>query len=217
MDRSRIAIVIPAYNEVNTIRRVVREALLHGTPIVVDDASNDGTGDVAEKEGALVVRHKKNRGYDGALNSGFAMASDSGFNYVITLDADGQHNPALIQQYVALLRDSADLVVGIRPTKARMSERIFGIITTLLYNIRDPLCGMKGYRMSLYQKLGHFDSYNSIGTELTLYAAKHKYKIVQVDVSIGARDSGTPRFGRFFWANWIILRALIIGLMAKKR
>ncbi len=214
MDRSSVAIVIPAYNEQESIGQVVSRASAHGVPIVVDDASSDDTKTNAKRNGAIVIRHEENRGYDGALNSGFAAAADRGFKFIITMDADGQHDEALIEKFLSLLEDSADIVVGIRPARARLSERIFCAVVRMLYGIADPLCGMKGYRMKLYRDLGYFDSYGSIGTELTLFAAKRKYRIEQLDVPIAERLAGSTRFGRSLKAEWKILRALFKGLMA---
>lgn len=213
MDRSRVAIVIPAYNEGKTIRRIVEGVLPHGVPLVVDDASDDGTGDLARKAGALVVRNARNCGYDGALSAGFDAASKQDFDYVITLDADGQHDPSILGRYVELLGGPVDLIVGIRPTRARFGERVFGWATNFFYGIKDPLCGMKGYRMSLFRDAGCFDTYESIGTQLMMFALKKKgYKIVQTEIPIGKRECGSPRFGRIFTTNWKILRALVLGL-----
>jgi glycosyltransferase involved in cell wall biosynthesis len=214
MDRSSVAIVIPAYNEQDTIGQVVSRASAHGVPIVVDDASKDDTKANAEHSGAIVIRHEQNRGYDGALNSGFAAASERDFEFIITMDADGQHDESLIERFLSLLAESADIVVGVRPSRARLSERVFCFVTRKLYGIRDPLCGMKGYRMELYRALGHFDSYGSIGTELTIFAAKHKYRIKQIDVPIARREAGSTRFGRSLKAEWKIFRALLKGLFA---
>lgn len=113
---------------------------------------------------------------------------------------------------MSLLQHSAALAVGIRPARARTVETLFALLTSVLYGIRDPLCGMKGYRMALYRELGHFDSYGSVGTELALYAAKRRYRIAQFKVPI-ARRLGPSRFGDSLKANWQFLRALIRGLL----
>ena len=96
MDRSRVAIVIPALNESQTIVGVVAAAADYGVPIVVDDGSTDGTAALSIQAGAVVVSHQKNLGYDSALNSGFKKAADLGCEIIVTLDADGQHEPSLI-------------------------------------------------------------------------------------------------------------------------
>ena len=107
-------------------------------------------------------------------------------------------------------------MVGIRPQKDRLGEWLFGCVTTFLYGIRDPLCGMKGYRTTLYRSLGHFDSYRSVGTELMLFAARNKYRIDQLEVPVSDRGNGSSRFGRRFKANKQIVRALLVGLIGRK-
>ena len=100
MDRCRVALVIPALNEEKTIYEVVKESLKFGLVVVVDDGSVDQTAKFAELGGAVVVSHEKNKGYDSALNSGFIKAESLGCEYIITLDADGQHNPKLIHKFI---------------------------------------------------------------------------------------------------------------------
>ena len=93
MDGSRLAIVIPAYNEAATIWDVVESVAHVGRVFVVDDASTDDTATLAEQAGAIVVRQTHNQGYDAALEAGFGAASLSDASAVITMDADGQHQP----------------------------------------------------------------------------------------------------------------------------
>src|SRR5271166_5984567 len=93
VERSRIAIIVPALNEAATIGPVLARVKQYGSPIVVDDGSGDETAQLARAAGAAVVTHAVNQGYDAALNSGFAYAARMGCAYAITIDADGQHNP----------------------------------------------------------------------------------------------------------------------------
>jgi glycosyltransferase involved in cell wall biosynthesis len=212
VDRSELAIVIPAFNEEKSIGKVVIQVMQYGRALVVNDASSDATAIIAAKAGAEVVTHPLNQGYDGALSSGFRRARELGCKYVITVDADGQHNPTLIAEYIRHLEGASELVLGIRDRKQRISEHIFAAVTTLLYGIRDPLCGMKGYRMALYERLGHFDSFGSIGTELALYAVKNHHPFSQIEVPTFDRE-GAPRFARLIRANYLILRAMVLSFV----
>lgn len=212
MDRSKVAIIIPAFNEAQSIAAVISKALPYGTVIVTDDASTDGTSSIALASGAQVVKHHDNQGYDAALNSGFAKADELRCDYAITFDADGQHDASLLPKFIDLLNNGVDLVIGIRPQTARLGEYVFCLYTRWKFGVRDPLCGMKGYRMSLYQARGWFDSYQSIGTELMLFGLRQQYSFEQVEVPIADRQESTPRFGRLLRANWKILRAIIISL-----
>ena len=212
MDRSRIAIVMPALNEADSIGSVVEQATHYGLPIVVDDGSTDDTGKIARAAKAEVVRHERNYGYDRALESGFARAASLDCELVITMDADGQHNVDLLQHFVSELDRGAEVVIGVRNRRQRVSEHLFAWVANWLWGVSDPLCGMKGYRISVYRQLGHFDSYSSIGTELALYAARNGFRISQIPVLCRERI-GTPRFGGSLLANWRILRSLILSFI----
>lgn len=215
MERSRVAIIVPALNEQRSIASVVAAVAGYGLPIVVSDGSTDGTAEAAAAAGAIVVRHEQNHGYDAALNSGFIRAAELGAEFAITLDADGQHDPALIPSFTRLLANGERLVVGVRPRPARISERMFATYTRLAYGIHDPLCGMKGYAMSAYRELGHFDSYRSIGTELMLHTVRAGHSVAEVDVPIAPRH-GAPRLGGALRGNVRIFRALLLALLPSR-
>jgi glycosyltransferase involved in cell wall biosynthesis len=210
MDRSRIGIVIPALNEESSIGIVIEKCRCWGIPIVVDDGSSDQTREVSRLAGAEVVSHSVNSGYDAALNSGFVQAAKLGCEFVVTIDADGQHDPELIGKIIALLNEGADVVVGIRDKRQRLAEHCFAWVTQVLYGMSDPLCGLKGYRMAVYDALGYFDSYNSIGTELALFSVRSGYRLEQIPIIVRERN-GTPRFGRKLSANYKIFRALFLS------
>lgn len=214
MDRSDLtAIIIPAYNEEKTIAMVIEKVKPYGTVIVVNDASKDGTAALANKTGAVVVSHNANKGYDGALNSGFSKADELGCHYAITFDADGQHEASIIERYLDFLQNqNYDLVLGVRPKKARISEDIIGVYFRLRFGIKDILCGMKGYNMSLYKKNGGFDHIKSIGAELTMISVKSKCRFIQVPVPIYHRI-GKARFGNVIKSNMRIIKALFKVIM----
>lgn len=211
MDRSRVALIIPAYNEADSIAAVVSACVARGCVVVVDDGSRDATAQRAAAAGAYVVSHAINRGYDAALDTGFAAAARLGCDYAITLDADGQHDPLLVERFIDALELGADIVAGVRPGLPRAGERLFAALARWRFGVRDPMCGMKAYRMVLYQQLGHFDSYRSIGSELLLHAASHGARVVECAVPTRPRV-GSSRFGGALLANWRIVRAMCIGL-----
>jgi len=209
----KVAIVIPAYNESSTISQVVNQVKQIGIVIVVDDASSDATSELAEKAGAVVVRHNSNRGYDGALQSGFEKADQLGVDSVITFDADGQHDPAVLDKIVADLKvPGMCLVLGIRPAPARLAEAVFNFWTRLRFGVNDILCGLKGYRMDLYRQHGCFDHVGSIGTELALSGLRGDCGFTTIYVPISDRDDGQARFGSSFRANIRIFRAFLLAI-----
>ena len=126
------AVIIPAYNEARFIGSVVIQARRYAsTVIVVDDGSQDGTPEVAQAAGALVIRHEVNSGKGVALKTGFQHARHlDGVQVILTVDGDGQHNCAEIPELARpILEGRADLVVGSRFLSKKSDTpgwRIFG-------------------------------------------------------------------------------------------
>jgi len=208
---NQFALVIPAWNEASAISDVIAGIVRYGTPIVVDDGSTDDTSQLANRAGAIVVRHPLNQGYDKALESGLFKAIEHGFGYAITLDADGQHLPKTVHAFKTELTNGADLVIGTRDHHQRLAEFVFAIVGKAVWGIADPLCGMKGYRLCHLAKLGHFDSYRSIGTEFAIRCARSRLNLRQVQVPTQIR-AGSSRFGSGLRPNYRIFRAMLIGL-----
>lgn len=211
MDRSRLGIVVPALNEAATIGAVVSRISAYGLPIVIDDASTDATATLARSAGADVVSHAVNQGYDGALNSGFARAAELGCSHVITIDADGQHNPDQLAEMIQHLNHGYTLVVGVRDHYQRFGEVLFAYCTKRLWNISDPLCGMKAYSLDLYRQAGFFDDFKSIGSALAVRSVAHGCRFIEMPIITRDRLDA-PRFGHKLAANYKILRAMVILL-----
>ncbi len=220
MDRSRIAILIPAFREAATIGSVVRAAREHAEVIVVDDASPDETGAEAARAGAIVIRNETNLGYDGTLNRAFEEALARGFAYAITMDADGEHDPALVASFKSLLADEGmPLVLGVRPHKQRFAEIVMGLYVRLRFGARDILCGMKGYDLRLAAENRGLRSH-----ELHRHGTRNRTRVAEVRASgrfpCAARGAGCcasdrptcGRYMRIFAALGEIVRADIRGL-----
>lgn len=215
MEKYRVSIIIPALNESATVANIVTAVREYGIPVVIDDGSTDNTAELAIKSGAVVVVHNVNLGYDAALNSGFIKASELGSEIIVTIDADGQHDPSLIQKFIETIDAGADLVVGVRSRRQRFAEHLFAFYTKLRFGVKDPLCGMKAYRKKVYEDLGHFDSYGSIGTELTIFAAKKRARIGQIAFKVRDRR-GESRFGKKLSGNYKIIRAMMLSFWKVK-
>ena len=212
----RVAIVIPAFNEEEAISRVVNGISGYGTVIVVNDGSTDNTEQVALASGALVVSHDLNRGYDKALATGLLKALGEQFDFAITFDGDGQHAPELIKYFLSELIGGADIVIGYRDKYQRVSETIFARLAKILWGISDPLCGMKGYRLSKLKCIDSVCTYPSIGTELAIRAVRSGWNIGQVAVNTFDRN-GKSKFGAGLSANLRILRAMLLGVFLAKQ
>lgn len=110
----RIVALIPAFNESERIGKVITQTLQFLPVLVVDDGSRDNTGEIARNLGAEVIRQEPNQGKGAALLSGFRHAAEQGFDAVLTLDADGQHDPTEIPLFLHEFENGADLVIGRR-------------------------------------------------------------------------------------------------------
>lgn len=205
----KIAIIIPAYNEEASIGNVLEGLQCYEHIIVVDDGSRDKTVSIAEKNGAIVVKHEVNKGYDGALRSGLLKAIEIEADIAITIDADGQHNPGNIEQILKKAQESeADCVIGTRPSRARISEKIFCIYTRLRFGITDILSGLKAYRTSVLKEYLDALELNSAGTAVALKMAKKGRKIYEVPIEIRPRK-GSARIGNALKANMYIFGAML--------
>jgi len=110
-----IVALIPTYNEIEHVAEVVRRTRIYLPVVVIDDGSTDGSGAAAEAAGAIVLRHSENRGKGAALATGIGWALKQGCEAVITLDADGQHDPDEIPSFLAAYRrDLGDILIGRR-------------------------------------------------------------------------------------------------------
>jgi glycosyltransferase involved in cell wall biosynthesis len=113
-DETRLLILIPAHNEARTIAELVARCRAYAPVLVVDDGSSDETAALARSAGATVVSHPRNRGKSAALRTGFRIALEQGYAAVLTLDGDGQHDPAEIPRLLEAHRRGARLVIGSR-------------------------------------------------------------------------------------------------------
>lgn len=110
--------MIPAYNEESRIEPVIRGAGQYLPVLVVDDGSKDSTANVADAAGAMVLSLNTNQGKGSALQAGFRKAVEDGFEAVVTLDADGQHDPAEIPGFLQVFNEQqVDLIIGKRDFK----------------------------------------------------------------------------------------------------
>jgi len=118
--RGRIVALVPAHDEAGQVATTVAGALRHLAVLLVDDGSSDDTAGIAEGAGARVVRQQPNQGKGAALRTGFRLALDDGVEAVVTLDADGQHDPAEIPAFLAayarrtLAGQPTELIIGRR-------------------------------------------------------------------------------------------------------
>ena len=211
MGRSRL-IIIPAKNEAKTIRKVIKQSLKYGEVVVIDDGSTDNTLKISKKNGAKTIKNKNNLFYDKTLNVGFEYAKKKKFKYIVTVDADGEHDLKMIPIFFKLLNDGYDLILGKRNKLPRFSEKLASFVYKKKYNICDLYCGMKGYNLKWVRKFKVFDRFNSLGTDLATRIIKNKNsKYKEIIVKTNLRKD-TPRIGNIFSGNYKVFRSFILNL-----
>ena len=186
MMQSDICAIIPAYNAAATVGQVIRGALNHVSCVLVaDDGSVDDTGRIASKAGATVITINKNRGKGHALKQLFNLAMERGFDAVVSLDADGQHDPTDIPLFLNAHRANPnELILGSRmmekekiPRGRYNSMHIARFFVSLAANqyVEDTQCGYRLYPLGVIKKL-------------TLTAERYT---TETEILIKAGDTGT--------------------------
>lgn len=184
--------IIPAYQEGLRIAGVVRRALRHSpNVVVVDDGSTDQTSEEARRAGAYVVRHGCNLGKGSALLTGLRHAAELGCDYAITLDGDGQHDPAEIPKLLDALRNGADIVVGCRmrnpdgmPVERLLTNMLMSAVLRILTKcrVRDSQSGFKALRIRRVRELEFRASRFDWESELIIKAARSGLRLREVDI-----------------------------------
>lgn len=190
MSRSNILILIPAWNEASRIRPVI-EAFRDSQPVlVVDDGSSDDTAAVARGVGVEVVVHPQNMGKGAALATGFAWALERGYDAVLSVDADGQHDPEEAPKFIeAHERGDGDLIIGRRDFRKMPLYRALGngISTWMLskvlgIKIFDNQCGYRLYTRKLLETVDLEQTGFEFEVEVVVEAVAASLKIGWVDV-----------------------------------
>jgi glycosyltransferase involved in cell wall biosynthesis len=224
----KTAVLIPAYNESDSIVSVVKEIseLYLGLKIIViDDGSSDATRQLAISSGVTCLSHPINCGVGAALITGLTWSIESGYDQIVIVDADGQHPINSIGKMLNALEDS-DLVVGCRDWHEfdaiwvrRYAHNVLRIALRLKYDIRIPdvTSGFRAMNIKaaavLVPSLG--DQYLEDTIMLLVEAKKHNLKISQVPVMIRNRQAGEPSHG--LWKSAIrYMSVLMKVLLASK-
>jgi glycosyltransferase involved in cell wall biosynthesis len=194
-DRPSIAAVIPAYQEEKHIGDVVRRTRQQlDDVLVVDDGSNDQTAARAREAGADVIVHPQNRGKGETIKTGLRHWLDRQFDFVIVLDADGQHRPEEIDRFIAAAFSAAEpkLVVGNRMNDVAHMPLVRRIVNGYMsrkisrvcgQNIPDTQCGFRMvHRQLIPELLGGADRFD-YETEMLIFASRKGYRIESVPIS----------------------------------
>jgi Glycosyl transferase family 2 len=195
-------VIVPAYDEAATVGRVVDRARPYAPVIVVDDGSGDGTAEAAARAGAQVCRHVRRRGKARALLTGVAAARARGATHIVTLDADGQHDP---DELPALLSASGPrtLVIGVRDRDgaALSAGRADAIVVAGFFvnwasglRLADTQSGFRVYPIAIFDEVPTCHGGFVFETEVLLAAAASGFTVREVPVRALPRAAARSRF-----------------------
>jgi len=223
--------IVPAYNEAATISRVLatlREYRPDFDVVVIDDGSTDNSGNRAEAAGARVLRHPFNLGIGGAVQSGFVYAYDNGYDYMVQVDGDGQHDPAEIGKLMAAMRKDPqlDMVCGSRfaedvkyeaPISRRTGIHIFAFLLSRIVGqrITDPTSGFRLYNRAAISVFARDYPHDYPEVEAVLMVHHHRLNMREVPVRMFQRGGGTSSIGSGKSVYYMIkvLLAIFVGLV----
>ena len=184
---SKLLIVIPAYNEEESIVSVVEELTTHYPQydyVVVNDGSRDKTAAVCRAHGYRLIDLPVNLGLAGAFQTGLRYAAENDYDCAMQLDADGQHKPEFIAPMLEALEEGNDIVIGSRFLTVKKPIRL-----TTGRAICDPTSGMRMFNRRLMQEFAQNLNYGPEPDTIS-YLIKNGAKVKEVQVEMGERTAG---------------------------
>lgn len=208
--------IVPAYNAEPTLAKVVqgvRRTLPGAWIIGVNDGSTDASGQLLKKVADDTIDFQKNRGKGAALRAGFAAALEKGAKAVLTIDSDGQHDPAFAPAIVAAL-DRADIAIGTRdlsgqavPKHRRIANMISSAATRAVSGgkVRDSQSGYRAFKAEVLRKVDAIGDRYEYETDFIIRAARAGFTTVNVPIST---IYGSPSYFREFRDAWLVIKVL---------
>ncbi len=226
--KNNVLIIIPAYNEAQSIGRVIADIKKHlvvADILVVNDGSTDFTAKVAFSKGVLVIDLPINLGIGAAMQTGFIYAQETGYDIVIQCDGDGQHPPYQIKNIITpLIEGKADIVVGSRfvskvtyrsSVPRQIGIWMFSKIVTFLIKTKltDTTCGFRAFNNKAISIFAVEYPYDYPEVEALILAYKNRLKVMEVPIRIYRRKHGFSSIGFIdsFHYTFKVLLAILIS------
>ena len=204
-----LIILIPSFNELNNLKKFIKEIHKRYKVLIIDDCSNDNTSAWLKKNKINFIKNKKNIGYEQSLIKGLKILSKvKKVEKIITMDADGQHKIKHIKKFINVSNNkNPDLIIGSRKKKNRFIESIISKIFQMKYSLEDPLSGFKLYKREKLKEM-KFDNFkNFFLVDLVLEFIKKKHKVISINIETNKRFDN-PKVGDLMDTNFKMLSIL---------
>ena len=204
-----LIILIPSFNELNNLKKFIKEIHKRYKVLIIDDCSSDNTSTWLKKNKINFIKNKKNIGYEQSLIKGLKILSKvKKVEKIITMDADGQHKIKHIKKFINVSNNkNPDLIIGSRKKKNRFIESIISKIFQMKYSLEDPLSGFKLYKKEKLKKM-KFDNFKKFFlVDLVLEFIKKKHKVISINIETNKRFDN-PKVGDLMETNFKMLSIL---------
>ena len=210
-----LIILIPSFNELNNLKKFIKEIHKRYKVLIIDDCSSDNTSTWLKKNKINFIKNKKNIGYEQSLIKGLKILSKvKKVEKIITMDADGQHKIKHIKKFIKVSNNkNPDLIIGSRKKKNRFIESIISKIFQMKYSLEDPLSGFKLYKKEKLKKM-KFDNFKKFFlVDLVLEFIKKKHKVISINIETNKRFDN-PKVGDLMQTNFKMLSILVCVILS---
>lgn len=203
-------VLIPSFNEKKSLIKILKKIQNTNNIIIMDDNSTDGTSKLIKNKKKLkIYRNKKNYGYENNLLKGFKKGFKLNFDYIITFDADGEHDVKNIEKIKKYLNSyKPDLLIGIRNKKNRYVEKIVSFMFNFKFKVRDPLSGLKAYKVEKLKKIIYQVQENYFLVDIIKIFKEKNYSVATMKISSKIQTDRAPRVGYSFFVFFKILKCI---------
>ena len=210
-----LIILIPSFNELNNLKKFIKEIHKRYKVLIIDDCSSDNTSTWLKKNKINFIKNKKNIGYEQSLIKGLKILSKvKKVEKIITMDADGQHKIKHIKKFINVSNNkNPDLIIGSRKKKNRFIESIISKIFQMKYSLEDPLSGFKLYKREKLKEM-KFDNFKKFFlVDLVLEFIKKKHKVISINIETNKRFDN-PKVGDLINTNFKMLSILACVILS---
>ncbi len=232
-NQNKIMVLIATYNEEKSIEQVikgVRKNLLQADIVVVDGESSDATEEIARKLEAIVLKVPHSLGIAGGVETGFIFADLKGYDILVRVDGDGQHNPDEISRLMQPVLDArADITIGSRYIRAgdykgslsrTLSAKLFALVISAIIRqrITDATSGFQAVNRRVIGFLSHSHSFDYSEVEAIVLFKDAGFKILEIPVTMEKRVQGQSSFTfvRAFYYIFTGMLSLLVNLLKGK-